>query len=335
MAVKATDSGKWTVDVKQKDRPRFRHTFASYEAAHEAQRQYLAGIDKPAQRTHAASAVITLRDLYDNAMVLEWGSGAVKGPQAVARWILDNYWGWDRDHKSITGKDITQFMKWLAEQGNSDSTINRKLAALSGMYRYGIRQQIIEYRPRITQKKIKNNRRLRFLDAAEELALLRYVRDVRGAEWSRFLIFLIETGCRVSEAVRMTWDDVDRTQRQLHVTKSKTGRERFVPITQRLLDLLYTMNADGNREGPLFPGVTPNRLNKVVWPGVREHFNDDDPHFVPHCLRHTRATRLIQAGVDIETTRQWMGHTNVATTMRYVQFRQREAFKSALEKVDG
>lgn len=335
MTINTLLDGRAKVDIKEKGRPRFRRTVDTYKEAQTLEREYLGGNDNPGSPvSRTAPQKVTLGDLFEHTVCEKWEDRDKKGPPKAAQWCLNNYWGWDRDARSITTKDISEFKQWLKGEGNTNATVNRKISALSLMFKLGVTDGLIESHPVIRQMSGGDKVRLRFLNKDEEEKLLMFVLKTRGKEWHDFLLWLVESGMRVSEACRMTWDDIDLEAKlpSLDIPKTKSKRPRAIPLTKRLRALLKTMEY-GEEGDFVFPGVTPNRLNKVIWPTVRDYFNDYDKDFVPHILRHTRATRLVQAEVDIDTVREWMGHTTITTTMRYVKFSP-DKYNRALEKLE-
>lgn len=128
----------------------------------------------------------------------------------------------------------------------------------------------------------------------------------------------MDSGCRLSEACGLRWQDVDSVHARFHYTKG--GRSRAVPLTKRLREML-TARKDRLPHGPtdpVFPFWDKHKAGRR-WKEIREkpevHLADKEA--VLHACRHTCASRLVQAGVPIQVVQQWLGHATIQMTLRY------------------
>ena len=131
------------------------------------------------------------------------------------------------------------------------------------------------------------------------------------------------TGLRISEALALTIDDIDAQRGVIVVHKTKVRRPRLVRLSKALLHLLRCYWRDVRPAKPLlFPGLDPTvPLNQATLQGAfKAAARDAGLHKVvtPHVLRHTYATHLLEAGVDIHTVQLLLGHANIAATLRYL-----------------
>ncbi len=125
--------------------------------------------------------------------------------------------------------------------------------------------------------------------------------------------FLVDTGARIGEALALKWNDIQGNVATFWITKS--GKSRSVPLTIRAAQALVSARKFG-RSGPFSNITYPNF--KYNWNRARKlnHF-DTDPHMVPHILRHTCASRLVQAGIDLRRVQSFLGHQTIQMTLRY------------------
>jgi len=132
---------------------------------------------------------------------------------------------------------------------------------------------------------------------------------------------LIESGFRTAEGMYLPWHDVDLKQRVMRVWSkdTRTAQDRRVAITDAAMEVLTRRYAERGMNQRVFPNVTKSNM-RSVWANVRKALGADDPAFIWYVTRHTCATRLIQANVDIKTVQTILGHARVETTMRYIQF---------------
>jgi integrase len=218
-------------------------------------------------------------------------------------------WFGNRPADSITAQEIE---RRFAEQQWTPATSNRYRALLSLTYRLAIRSCKVRENPaRLVAHRFEDNARVRFLESEEEVALRAKIREVCPKRESEFDLAL-HTGIRQGEQYGLRWEHVDWERRQLTIPRSKNGSMRHVPLNSTALHALVELRTlNGHCElvcgGSRTPRTWFDRLLKVS--GVRE--------FTWHCLRHTFASRLVMAGVDIRTVAELLGHMTLAMTMRY------------------
>ncbi len=197
------------------------------------------------------------------------------------------------------------------------ATINRELAFLRHLFNVAIedgKAEVNPVRPKMFVKE--NNERVRFLTDVEEKRL----RAAMGeAEWPTVAVAL-HTGLRQSEQLHLRWQDVDFTTGIITVPRSKHGETRRVPMNDTVREILRT-RASRLKSRYVFPsatGKTPvdarNYMNRVFLKALRKAGIEG---FRWHDLRHTFASRLVMAGVDLRTAQELMGHKTITMTLRY------------------
>lgn len=140
-----------------------------------------------------------------------------------------------------------------------------------------------------------------------------------------FLMTLYAGGLRLSEAAALQIPDIDSGRMQLRVARGKGNKERLVPLSPRLLTELRTYWKAYRPKEHLFPGKTPGRpyaatsIQKAVKRAAARA--KIQKNVTPHTLRHSYATGLLEAGVDILTISRLLGHASFATTMVYLHVR--------------
>jgi site-specific recombinase XerD len=129
-------------------------------------------------------------------------------------------------------------------------------------------------------------------------------------------------GLRLSEACKLQVGDIDSRRGVIHVRHGKGSKDRYVMLSQRLLQLLREYWRRTRQPGPyLFPGRNPKRpvtvhavqlaLKKAVLHlGLRKRVT-------PHSLRHAFATHLLETGTDIRVIQRLLGHSSIQSTERY------------------
>lgn len=159
--------------------------------------------------------------------------------------------------------------------------------------------------------------------SGEEVASL--LSCVKSIKHRTFLLTLYAAGLRLSEAAALTIADIDSQRMQLRVTSGKGAKERLVPLSPRLLEALRQYWREVRSPKYLFPGknfevsLSPTTIQKtckaaVQKAGIRKAVT-------PHTLRHSYATGLLEAGVDLLAISRLLGHRSFSTTMIYLHVR--------------
>jgi integrase/recombinase XerD len=137
---------------------------------------------------------------------------------------------------------------------------------------------------------------------------------------------------------------IDSERMVLHVQQGKGGRDRDVPLSPKLLDILREYWRWMKPKSYLFPGMENNWradvpiTEKVVWTAVSTAAKAAyiNKRVSPHTLRHSFATHLLEAGTDLRTIQMLLGHAKLADTTVYLHLSRRhlQAVSSPLEAID-
>jgi site-specific recombinase XerD len=138
----------------------------------------------------------------------------------------------------------------------------------------------------------------------------------------------LNTGLRLSEQYGLLWENVSIPLRMLTITRSKNGTMRHVPLNQAAVKALETLRKQ-------YPA------SEFVCGGAREPRRWFEPvlkdakvaNFSWHCIRHTFASRLVMAGVDIRTVQELLGHKTIGMTVRYSHLAPKHTL-AAVERLD-
>ncbi|XZE19393.1 tyrosine-type recombinase/integrase [Pirellulaceae bacterium SH449] len=151
------------------------------------------------------------------------------------------------------------------------------------------------------------------------------------------LLTLYSAGLRIAEGLQLKVSDIDSQRMMLKVTQGKGAKDRYVPISPRLLTALRLYWKECRPSDYLFPGRTDDTpLNKAVVQKACSLATAQakiNKHVTPHTMRHSYATGLLEAGVDLMAISKLLGHSSFLTTMVYLHCR-RQHFENSPSPID-
>jgi integrase/recombinase XerD len=220
-------------------------------------------------------------------------------------------------------------------RGNSATTRNCRLAAIHCFCKHLIREDPMhaEQYHRILSLPAKRTRSTpaTYLEPEDVHLILDQVNDQTpsGQRDHALLLFLYNTGARVSEALAVQVQDLDLNKPAQVRLHGKGGKDRICPLWAETASALrcLTTRCQADTDGTLFRsrrGAPLSRdgaayiLQRYVRLAAVERPPLQQRRVTPHVLRHSCAVALLQAGVDITVIRDYLGHASVATTSHYV-----------------
>ncbi len=210
--------------------------------------------------------------------------------------------------------DVIQHFK---KNGASASSLNKISACISKSLNLAVDRGWLDRKPKLDWIPTKNGR-LRYLIQEEEAYLVQRLTEKNETDCRDFFLFLLDTGLRRGEGLRLSCRDVDLDKGTLSVWETKNGHPRTVPLTRRVKNILQTrIDTEGRlKNKPIF-NLTEDKIRRV-WEWLRDDMGlQDDKEFVLHSLRHTCASRLVQRGIQLQVVQQWLGHKSIHMTLRY------------------
>lgn len=212
----------------------------------------------------------------------------------------------------ITPHLIEQFrQKRLLEV--SPSTVNRNLACLSCLFNKAkLWGKFEEDNPVAQVKKFKvRNARMRFLEQREVQMLINACNGYLKA----IVIIAVNTGMRRGEILSLKWNDLDLIRGVIFLTNTKSGEKREVPMNEQVQQVFRIMPRTASeyvftkKDGTAIGDIKKSFSTALIRCGING--------FRFHDLRHTAASQLVMAGVDLNTVRELLGHKSIEMTMRY------------------
>lgn len=336
MATKARDGirqrgSSFLVDITINGKRRTA-TCASYDEARIKRLQMEAEMLGAAQRQQAEPTCWTLRKAFDKTVEIRWANSKNETKaRATAEEALE-FFGDDRLLDTIKTADVDDYVAHLRnKQRNGPATINRKLAALSAMFTDAADRDGCTRKPRIIRQP-EPTHRIRYLTTEEEMMALSLFQQWGQLHVRDAVVVLIDTGMRVGELLAMQVKDVDLKENIISIWQNKGDLPRSVPMTDRVRQIIQA-RCDRSR-GLVFFDLRREVL-RYYWDRVRSALDlDNDDQFVPHALRHTCATRLVQAGVSLFVVQKLLGHSTITVTQRYAHLAQSN-LQGAIDVLQG
>lgn len=217
----------------------------------------------------------------------------------------------------------------LLFQKNNPASVARKLSSLRSFFQYFLKKGEISQNPARAIHSPKVPKRLpQFLNVDEVFKLLdmHYDSTFKGRRDQSVLELLYSCGLRVSELVGLNMKDLDLESRMVRVL-GKGNKERLVPIGQKAVDRINTylpfrqLVMQKNPESlALFINFRAGRLTarsvqRLVDQAIQK--TGIAKNISPHVLRHSFATHLLNAGADLRSIQELLGHSSLSTTQKY------------------
>ena len=218
----------------------------------------------------------------------------------------------------ITPKMISRYKVLRIDEGAKPATINRELAMLSKAFSLAVKdwEWIKENPVSKVQKEKVDNKRDRWLNKDEEKQILD-----NSPDWLREIVtFGLHTGLRLQEILSLEWSRVNLFRRTILIKETKNGNPKTLPLNKIALDVLNQRSTVKSIKNDfVFFNCNGEKINsnvlRTAFYSVLKKVGIDD--FRLHDLRHSFATRLAQAGVDIYKISKLLGHKDIKMTQRY------------------
>ena len=257
----------------------------------------------------------TLGEAFDKACETVWDEANSKSGLSLQRTAKHavGHFGRTMRVDEIDMNALDGFVKALRHSGNSNATINRKLAAISRILTVAQERGGLHSKPKIPKQKEPVGR-VRFVSREEEAEIIATMEKWGQLDLLDAYIVLVDTGIRRGELFKLTPPDVSAAGDSITLWVTKSDAPRTVPLTTRAqVAIARRLKGTSARNNALFD-FSPRWLN-ANWDRVRYHLDLHDVNL--HKFRHTCASRLVQNGVDIAVVQKWLGHKTISVTLKY------------------
>ncbi len=232
--------------------------------------------------------------------------------------------------KEVDLNEIREYITILSRMRLSSRSLNRKISALRGFFRFLRRRDKISLNPFDSIRNLRTEKNLPgFLFEREMESFFENMRDDFWSLRDRAIFeFLYSTGCRVSEMTSLDLRDIDLKRGVAFVT-GKGRKERVVFIGKRAKSAIenylvkrkyYIKRDDVESAGALFINHKGKRLTSRGVRYILDKYSgrmDLKKHISPHTFRHSFATHILNRGADIRIVQELLGHSSLSTTQIY------------------
>ena len=246
--------------------------------------------------------------------------------------------------EQVSRQEIEAWVEYEQERGMKASTVKMRLAILKAFVRFLIERDILTAGVLSKRMIIKVPDALpRAMDPDDVRQLLAVLEDVRNRA---MILILLRTGMRVGELLNTIIEDVNLKERRIEIYEaSKTRVGRVVYLSDDALKALKVWLKVRASDSTYLFYCRGKHRQRMTYAAVRELFRKllekaglSHKGYTLHCLRHTCATELLNAGMRLECVQQLLGHSTIEVTRRYARLTDRtreEEYFTAMSVIEG
>jgi integrase/recombinase XerC len=236
------------------------------------------------------------------------------------------------DQDNLTVVNYSQIRSWIVsmvDQGISNASVNRKISSLKAYYKFLLKAKQIEVSPLLKHKALKTPKIIQIPFSESEvdqvLTKLNFPDGFEGTRDKLIIDLFYTTGIRRAELIQLKLSAVDLITASLKVL-GKRNKERIMPIHPVLIDQIKLYKSERANleqikdENHFFLTSKGVKLSdSFVYRIINHYFStiSEKVKRSPHILRHTFATHLLNNGADINSVKELLGHSSLASTQVY------------------
>lgn len=336
------------------------------EKAVEILNDFNKGIDPKSKR--GANKPQTLKEFFESEYKPWVLSHHKRGDKTLAIMIRCFSRIFSKPLTEITPSVIEQWRIKRLNEGISNATLNRDVGVLKALMIKATDWGVIKESPlkNLKLSKVDRTPKVRYLSIEEETllrqALLERENQLRhqrknGNQWREdrgytllpeytedgfcdylmpMILLSINTGLRQGELFNLRWDMIDLLQESIIISGdvTKNSNSRYIPLNNEAINIIKQLYMkSGLKEGLVFPSKNNQPFNNVKksWSSILK--KAQITQFRWHDLRHHFASKLVMAGVDLNTVRELLGHSDIKMTIRYAHLAPEHKI-NAVKKID-
>lgn len=233
--------------------------------------------------------------------------------------------------KDLTTVVYNQIRNWIIvlveEEKNANKTVNRKIASLKAFYKFLLKTQQIKVNPLQKHKSLKEAKKVQIpfseKEMEEVLALLENTNDFETYRNKVIVEMLYATGMRRAELINITLKDIDFVNQTIKVL-GKRNKERYVPmlpsLAKSIKEYIEKRSVLATNTSNLFITKKGKKIyDTLVYRIINMYFSNVSTKVKrsPHIIRHSFATHLLNKGADLNSVKELLGHSSLASTQVY------------------
>ena len=245
--------------------------------------------------------------------------------------MFELYLSREFSESKVSNANYSQIRSWIVKLVSSNvtnRTINRKVSSLNSYYKFLLKIQSIEFNPLTQHKALKVSKKLQIPFSETEITSVLNLIETDSFEGLRDKLIVelfYSTGMRRTELVNLQLSDVDISQGQLKVL-GKRNKERFIPLLSTVIRSYqaYLIERSNLKEVQDSKSLLLTRkgfkiYEKLVYRVIVNYFDTISSKVKksPHILRHSFATHLLNNGADLNSVKELLGHSSLASTQVY------------------
>ncbi len=236
------------------------------------------------------------------------------------------------EQENLEGVNYSMIRSWIVsmvDNGISNSSVNRKVSSLKSFYKFLLKIKQIESSPLLKHKSLKTPKKIQIPFSEKELDnVLNHIKYPEGFDGIRDKLIIdlfYTTGVRRTELINLKLQNVDLSKNTLKVL-GKRNKERILPILpiiSKQIDLYLserTQLESIKEEEYFFLMLKGVKLNdSFVYRLINYYFSNvsEKVKKSPHILRHTFATHMLNNGANLNSVKELLGHSSLASTQVY------------------
>ena len=232
--------------------------------------------------------------------------------------------------EKISDINYSQIRSWivdLVERKVSNRSVNRKISSLKSFYKYLQKIKIIQNNPLSSHKALKTSKKIQVPFSIKEVnEVLSNIETEDSFESTRnklIVALFYSTGMRRTELIQLKMNSINFSEKQLKVI-GKRNKERLLPLLPSVLKSMhnYIKQRDliDTSEDYLFLTSKGNKLYEtLVYRIINNYFSNVSSKLKksPHILRHSFASHMLNEGADLNSVKELLGHSSLASTQVY------------------
>lgn len=235
----------------------------------------------------------------------------------------------DFDLINVKYSQIRSWIVSLSDDGISNTSINRKISSLKSFYKFLLKIKQIDVSPLIKHKSLKSAKKIQIPFSEKEVDIvlnqIKYESGFEGVRDKLIIDLFYTTGIRRTELIQLQFNNVDLSNQTIKVI-GKRNKERIIPVLPIVVSqMVLYLKERGAIESILdkdfffllLKGVKLN--DSFVYRLINKYFSSvsEKVKKSPHILRHTFATQMLNHGADINSVKELLGHSSLASTQVY------------------